>query len=173
MGVDIHTIVEVKKDGKWIEAQMDVFGWRSYAIFGFLANIRNYSESEYLTNHRGFPDDSEYLNEIPYPSDSIWAGNETNRQWINQGDYFGKGYLLLSELLAFDYNKTFWDRRITKPIMQGDRVVGYNGAARAEEGEGQIISYKEHLGQYFFDDLDKLKTLGEPENVRVIFYFDC
>jgi len=34
------------------------------------------------------------------------------------------------------------------------------------------MSMREHLGERYFDELNKLRQLGEPENVRVIFWFN-
>jgi hypothetical protein len=61
MGCDIHSAVEIKREGKWEkvgdifpledfmkeyhnkEFGSEPFDWRSYGMFGFLANVRNYS----------------------------------------------------------------------------------------------------------------------------------
>ena len=47
-----------------------------------------------------------------------------------------------------------------------------DGAAIAEEGEGTVITYRENLGEMFFTHLEELKALGEPEDVRIVFWFD-
>ena len=61
----------------------------------------------------------------------------------------------------------FWNRRITKYV--GNYI---NGAALAEEGEGKFLTYRENLGEWFFKHLNELKELGDPENVRIVFWFD-
>lgn len=43
MGTDIHTWVQVKENAGWADAGLVVFGDRNYALFGWLADIRNYS----------------------------------------------------------------------------------------------------------------------------------
>lgn len=56
MGCDIESFAEVKNQkGEWIKIKKKVFksdfggktsqpfAWRSYGIFGFLADVRNYS----------------------------------------------------------------------------------------------------------------------------------
>ena len=82
MGCDIHIFTEIQKANKWEEETGDNFSldkydrkrlkkkkgrypfdWRSYALFGFLADVRNYSHCEPLSECKGLPDDSEYLNE--------------------------------------------------------------------------------------------------------------
>jgi len=173
MGCDIHSFTEKrnKENNKWeIVEDSNPFDWRSYSVFAFIADVRNYDHCEPISLPKGLPDDSEFLNT---ETDDGWGGTETEKKRIEEMDYHSKSYLTLKELLDFDYNKTFWNRRIYKETYRADgSVSGGNGACLAEEGEGQIISYRENLGTGFFSDLEKLKTFGEPYDVRVIFYFD-
>lgn len=195
MGCDIHTIAEIKTSKGWLPLKSDgrtstwgtfyeeepeylsPFNWRSYSMFGFLADVRNYSHCTPLSEPRGLPDDSEHLNSpSPYSYDtSPMSGElipENERKTIKSdlldGGYHSHSFVTLSELLSFDYEQTFWDRRITKQTGPNS----WNGASLAEEGEGKVITYREHLGEGFFKDLELLKSLGEPENIRVLFWFD-
>ncbi len=186
MGCDIHSFAEKrnKKTGKW-EVVTDhftldsydqeyykkekgdhPFDWRSYSVFAFLAGVRNYDHCEPLSKPKGLPYDSEYLNTI--------VCNETIKQSIeSDGDYHSLSYLTLKELIEFDYDKTFWNRRIYRTTYRPDGTVsGVDGASVAEEGEGKMITYRENLGEFFFIHLEELKQLGEPEDVRVVFWFD-
>ena len=192
MGCDIHSFAEKrnKKTGKWEvvtdhftldafgqeyynkEKGDDPFDWRSYSMFAFLAGVRNYDHCEPLSEPKGLPDDSEYLNALEEPD---WMGyTETKKQSIeSDSNYHSLSYLTLKELLDFDYDKTFWNRRIYRETYRPDGTVsGGNGASLAEEGEGRIVTYRENLGEFFFIHLEELKQLGEPENVRVVFWFD-
>jgi hypothetical protein len=72
--------------------------------------------------------------------------------------------MLLSELLAFDYNKVFWDRRVMK---------GRNGASLAKVGEGVHLSYRAFLGKNYFESLEVMQGLGQPDLVRVVFCFNA
>lgn len=190
MGADIHSFAEVRKDGKWLRVEEPVFddygdkkitepfGWRSYAVFGFFADVKNYSHCTPISEPKGLPDDSEWLNS---PSKYAYAINpmsgepipenerETNKKDVQEdGNYHSMSWLTLKELLDYDYEQKFWDRRVTKQTSPN----GWNGAALAEEGEGQTITYREHLGEGFFKDIEVLKTLGSPEDVRIVFWFD-
>lgn len=190
MGADIHIFTERKENGKWIgvpniEGREDSswgtfyckkdkffapFNWRSYAVFGFLADVRNYSHSEVICEPKGFPDDSEVLNQPVEQNDVYGNSSEivTLKDELEDTDYHSRGWLTLKELLDFDYDKTFWDRRVMKQTSHNV----WNGAALAEEGEGKTITYREHLDVGFFNDLETLKSFGNPEDVRIIFYFD-
>lgn len=171
MGCDIHSFAEKKVNNKWKRVEEKIFlertepfGWRSYSMFAFLADVRNYDYCDPISEPKGFPDDSEFLND---PSE--YDTSKTNKEYLEEDyDYHSHSYLTLKELLDFDYDKTFWNRRITKQTGPNS----WNGASLAEEGEGEIISYRENLGKSFFKDLETLKTLGDPEEVRIIFYFD-
>jgi hypothetical protein len=169
MGCDIYSRVQVKKDGEWKtvifpifpsvrydlfkpassweEATAEPFNWRSYGMFGFLANVRNYSHVPPLSEPRGFPEDMDGADpdDLPYGDHSF--------SWLS-----------LPELLAFNYDQTFEDRRCT---------CDGSGAADAGEGNGEITTYRKFLGHDYFRDLAIMQLLGEdPANVRVVFGFD-
>jgi len=173
MGCDIHPIAEVRKEGKWTAVTADVFpfsewdrkyykkdggsapfDWRSYSMFAFLAGVRNLDHCEPLSEPRGIPDDaSEEAKEL----EAFWECNGHSHS-----------YVTLQELLAFDYDKTFGNRRVTKQVGPN----AWSGGELAEEGEGEIVTYRENLGPHFFAHLEALKALGEPQDVRVVFLFD-
>lgn len=176
MGADIHSFAEVRTTGKWVRVTeplfedyddkktTEPFAWRSYAVFGFLADVRNYSCCKPICEPKGLPDDSEYINRI-----SPYGYGGTFKEAL-QEDYncHSFSWLTLNELLDFDYEQTFCDRRVSKQVSPR----GWNNAALAEEGEGQIVTYREHLGNGFFKDIEVLKTLGSSEDVRIVFWFD-
>lgn len=58
MGCSIHTIVEIRKNGKWefVEEVPSEFEDRNYNLFGFLANVRNSFDAQGF-EVRGLPDD--------------------------------------------------------------------------------------------------------------------
>ena len=172
MGCDIHTYVEVRgPDGAWRYTKphfrlsewdrtwaekageepwrYEPFDSRSYAVFGVLAGVRNYSEAPMIANPKGFPID---VSPEVEAAAEYWGRDAHSRSWLS-----------VAELTAFDWDKVFWDRRVTK---QGD------GAARADEGEGKHVTLREHVGDWFFCDLETLKNLGDPDDVRVVFWFD-
>jgi hypothetical protein len=184
MGADIHAFAERKINNKWERATEKIFDpgtstWnntskpfsiRSYGIFGFLADVRNYSHIECITGEtRGLPQDSEYLNSVSSYCSGMGAYEESVKQELfNDGNYHSFTYVTLKELLEYDYDKVFEDRRYTK--QESPNV--FNGAAVAKEGEGQQKTIREFLGSWFFDEIEILKTLGEPEDVRVVMWFD-
>lgn len=160
MGTDLFGFVERKLGDSWVKVDYDLFPIRNYSVYAFLADVRNYDHCEPISEPRGLPEDSPYLNET---YDDGWYMT-TRRSDLLEGDYFCRTWLTLKELLAFDYDKVFWNRRVTK--KEGNV---WNGAALAEEGEGRMISYRDNLGDYYFNTLEDLKKFGEE--VRIIIWF--
>jgi hypothetical protein len=169
MGCDIHSFVEVRRTGKWHyaddlrfpmtygdpgETTNEPFFERDYGLFGFLGNVRNYSHSPVVAAYRGLPDDL-----------STGVANEY-REWDQYAH--SDSWVSLAELLAFDYDQIFWDRRVMKETSPGR----WDGAALAEEGEGTHLPLREFLGSHYFDRLHDLAQLGDPGDVRVVFWFD-
>lgn len=176
MGADIHSFAEVRKNGKWVRVEKPVFkegkepfGVRSYAVFGFLADVRNYSCCAPISEPKGLPEDSEYLN--AFTANDGW-GNLRQEMAEFQDFYHSCSHLTLKELLDFDYEQEFWDRRISRTTTYPNGAVVTDGACLAEEGEGETVTYRNHLGSWYFEDLETLKKLGAPEDVRVVFGFD-
>lgn len=96
MGCDIHTRYETKINGEWewVDAptglHWDALEERSYAMFGFLAGVRNYSAVEPLSEPRGVPDG-----------------------WDEPRGYHSHSWFTIEELLAIDPDSTVEDRRCT------------------------------------------------------------
>jgi hypothetical protein len=148
MGCDIRSYVEIRNGDQWEPSPGEVFDCRDYGLFGFLADVRNYSHSPVIAEPRGLPDD---------------VSPEMRTECDEWGDCHSTSWLTLAELLAYDYDQVFWDRRVTK---------GNNGAALADEGEGRHLPLREFLGPWYFGQLDELTRLGDPSSVRIVFWFD-
>ena len=116
-------------------------------MYGFLANVRNYSAVPFLSEPRGLCEDI----------------SKELLEHATDADGWGFSWLLLSELLDFDYDQEFEDRRVT---IKGD------GGCTAEPGGGRMTTYREFLTKAFFEDLEAMAWLGAPHNVRVVFWFN-
>lgn len=151
MGCDIHSAVEVFTDGKWEWTGERPLGDRNYALFGWLADVRNYSAIEPLAQPRGIPEDC-YIEDI---EDYILGDHSFS-------------WFLLSELLAVDYEAEVNDRRVTRQVGKNS----WDGGCTGTPEEGEKLPLREFLGEEFFEALDIMKTLGPPEKVRLVFGFD-
>lgn len=187
MGTDISTIEEVRdENGLWqmvspthpayaqFKNEYDYFpfGSRSYSVYGFLGNIRNSANSPFITESRGLPDDSVYLNSIEKGS---WFGDTTRASEIrNDGNNYGYSWVTLAELLAFNYDQAFENLRGSSlKRSPNGQVVSYHGNLELKPGEGEVMTLRNHLeNTYFFEHVEGLRAFGEPENVRVIFWFN-
>jgi len=149
MGCDIHSRAEKCVNGKWLVIPgFEPFDWRSYGMYGFLADVRNYSAVPPLSQPRGLPNDAP-----PDEEEGIWLGDHS----------FSR--LSLKELTAFNYDQPLEDRRYTRQ----EAPNYFNGAATAEPGNGKMTTYREFLGEAFFKDLQRLREMGAE---RVVFGFD-
>lgn len=172
MGCDIHAYAEYRdQDGDWRKVG-DVFpvedwyrehfgkdksdaafDWRHYGMYGFLADVRNYSAVPSLASPRGLPDDVSA--EVRAEADD-WGVDGHSHSWFS-----------VKELTAFDYDQPIEDRRVTREISPGYR----DGGCTAEPGGGEVTTWRQFLPSIYFRDLDLLAAIEAPE-VRVVFWFD-
>lgn len=146
MGADIHMYGEKKNANGEYEMVGEFFDLRSYSIFAFLADVRNYSAIKPISPTRGIPTDVSY--EVKYFYNS-WFGDAHSASWLT-----------LDELFNFDYQLECEDRRCT---INGD------GGRTAPKGEGKKTTYQEFLGNIYFKELSELKNCQAD---RVVFWFD-
>jgi hypothetical protein len=150
MGCDIHCRAERCVNGKWeVIPKLYPFDWRQYGMYGFLANVRNYSDVPPISEPRGLPPD-------------CTSNDEDDSRWLGDHSY---SWLSLAELLAFNYDAEVEDRRVTVKMPGG----WINGGATAEPGGGTPTTFRAFLGDPFFEELEKLKAAGAE---RIVFGFD-
>lgn len=147
MGCDIHSHAEHKVDGKWkVIPGLTPFDWRSYGMYGFLAGVRNYSAVPPISEPRGTPDD---------------AAPEIRESWESWDmDGHSHSWLSVAELSSFNYDQEMEDRRVMR---------NNDGGCTCDPGDGEKMTYREFLGDAFFEDLKKLQAAGAE---RVVFWFD-
>lgn len=142
MGCDIHIVYEVKvagmdryssieiAAGDYTKGEYAPLDYRSYSLFAFLANVRNYSAIRAISMPRGLPADS-----------SPKAAN-----YGDDCDYHAHSWLFVNELVKFDYGQAIEDRR--------------SNGSTLREGCGEITTYREFLGKQYFADLQRLVKEG-------------
>ena len=173
MGCDIHSLCEVKVEGKWTVVR-DMFPtseWerelytrrgkpnpnkktaplddRHYGTFAWLAGVRNYSGIEPILEPRGLPRD---MSDELKGEHEGWGSDGHSGSWLSLGD-----------LLGFDYDAVMENRRVTK---------GLDGGHTAEPGDGEKMTWREFLNPELFRAIETMKTLGKPGDVRIVFWFD-
>lgn len=171
MGCDIHSFVERREDGRWVRLTGDLFPdndqWsepdepfpnRNYDLFGFLADVRNYSHCPVIAEPRGLPDDV---------SSEIRAEHE---DWGR--DAHSTSWLTVAEMADFPYDQTFENRRTTRTTVMPWGTTIVNGVALAEEGEGDHVTVRDFLGEWYFERLAELVKLGNQTDVRITYWFD-
>jgi len=152
MGCDIHSHAEKKTEAGYEKiSELEPFDWRSYGMFGFLANVRNYSDVPPISERRGVPADMSAEVAKDYEG---WDTDAHSASWLS-----------VAELAAFDYDAKMEDRRVTRQTGPNS----WNGGATAEPGGGKEMTFREFLGDGFFADIKKLQDVGAD---RIVFWFD-
>jgi len=162
MGTDIMRCKFQKQvDEVWVETDDDPCDFtdgRSYALFGWLADVRNYSAIAPLAKMRGLPDDiiqarqkREKERHPLYDSDSMEDYDYREFSWT---------WLLVDEFRAVDFDQIVEDRRCT---------IGSNGGATCEPGQGVLETLREFLGEHSMYLIEKLMA---SDVERIVFAFD-
>jgi len=157
MSCDIHILYQKKTPDGWISVSPPAAGEysdgpftnRCYAIFAFLADVRNYSAITPISAPRGLPDD---LNDDSFKQDSEDYGHTPS-------------WLTVAELLTYNYDQEVEDRRVGKQVAPNI----YDGAWQCPPGEGKKLSLAAYLGLLFFKDLLTIHRAGID---RIVFCFD-
>jgi hypothetical protein len=149
MGCDIHAYVEVNNNGTW-ELDKEIFDVRHYGLFGWLANVRNYSGIKPLSEPRGIPEDI---------SDAVKRQLEC---WAM--DAHSCSYLTGEDLLNVNYDQIVWDRR----VMRGND----GGCTTDNPSEGRRLTLRQFLNGEVMRDILSLNKYPDRSKVRVVFWFD-
>jgi hypothetical protein len=152
MGADIHSHVEVFRDGAWRKATGNLFPTnearygerpdepfphRNYRMFGFLAGVRDHDIPP-ITQPRGLPDDVSPEVRADHGPDDVHDGD----------GYFSASWLTVAELLDEDpYDRTFLSAEGTTTV-------------------------RDYLDEWFFERVAELTAIGDPKLTRVVFWFD-
>lgn len=163
----LYAFAEVLENGKWVLntkaifsnaygvdiKETNPFNFISDNLMMYLCNFNNESRIPYRFINKGFPQDSEYLNqEIPIlgrndEGDRITLGKNTRREDLfnNKGtSHHNHVYL---DTLLIDHNQTFIDA--------------------VDDTEK---TYEDFLGNTYMQHLKELQELGEPKEVRIVYF---
>lgn len=147
MGCDINMKIQIKTSRGWETAYHDDYNERNYALFGWLADVRNYSGIKPLDKPRGYPNDYR----VEYDMDRHLAS------WFN-----------LEELDQINYDQIIEDRRYTVQIAPN----AWNGGATCTQGQGERMTLRNFLGQHFIQWLTNLHVEVNGRDCRIVFDFD-
>lgn len=99
MGCDIHVHTEVKINGQWHHYNAPEVN-RNYALFAYMANVRNYGDITPISEPKGLPDDVSFM--VQFDSD----------RWGDDGH--SHSYLTADEIVLVDefYKKLLEAREV-------------------------------------------------------------
>jgi hypothetical protein len=200
MGTDINIYAEVRIAGRWQLAEpveknsmwseefnklcpewkpKELYSVRNRSVFAILANVSNpmfaVASFDYISEPRGLPKDvSKEL--------ADWRTS-----WGS--DAFAESWLLLEELLAFDWHgkqivrRGNVDGRAAYLFHPGRRRFPHDEwpkglpIAVANQGRGVevtwIETYAEAVGdEFLIETMRSLQSYGQSHDVRIVFWFD-
>lgn len=139
MGCNIHLVYEKRlEDGTYeavdvpcVSSKWDALDNRNYGLFGFLADVRNYSGVKPIAADRGVPDDASPI----------------AKEFLGDADIHSCSWILVDEFLSVDRLATIEDRRL-------------GGARSCDPGEGKTETVEDFLGSGVFERLAELKAAG-------------
>ena len=149
MGTDIHITLEKRNaSGEWVKIPNDIDFGRNYALFNWLAGVRDYSAIPVLDGANvGLPVDASL------ESAEFHEFNHT------------AGWVAVESLIGFHYDQIVEDRRVTRQI--GPNM--WSGGCTAGAGNGRSTTYRDLFGVWYFKCLDEIQALGAE---RILFSFD-
>lgn len=157
MGCDIYTYVEkrnLKNEWDFVK-DYEPFEFRNYGVFGFLADVRNYSMVTPIDEPRGVLHDmSQELTE----EFESWGMNCYSHSWLS-----------VRELVEYDYMQAVNDRRVTRQVGSNS----WDGGVTGNPDEGMQMTLAAFLGSEFMVDVRILERMSEDnlDSVRVVFWF--
>jgi len=176
MGCDIHGWMETKHGGSnnvkvWWNQELEVPRDRNYDFFGILADVRNYAGAKPISEPKGVPSDV---------SEEV---KEEIEHWGADGHSYS--YVTLKEFDDYDWESESIDGRISTIRKStgeelGKALYDYRQDLSKEELDKIDVEFK-HLKRKAKDLLSpKWKAYIElmqtyssnPENVRIVFWFD-
>ena len=143
---------------------------RNSPLFAMLANVNNgrflREEVSPIALPRGLPPDVS-------PELASWSAT-----WGEDGH--DHSWLTLEELLAYDWSQVAKCRGVVDPSIahrfEGDPLLPMRYSTAADGRGTRVVwreTYRSLAGPHFFDVLlPHLRSLGAPDEVRIVFWFD-
>lgn len=150
MGISVIAFSEKRDGDRWVLVEREVLDFHSRTDSAFLAGVWNTSLVPPIAEPRGAP----AVMSEPVTAELVAYGS----------DAVAPSWLSVEELLRFDYEQRFEDRRVARRAPQG----WMDHAVTGEPGQGRIVTYREFLGLDFFEELERLSASGAE---RVVFWF--
>lgn len=171
MGCNIHGYMEILTENGWY-ALKNLSSERDYDTYGILFGVRVYIDIPPVVETRGFPEDAYYKTKREYEA---WEGDAHSPSWMN-----------VKDLLAYDWDQTGMDNRISEIDKYTGKEKGKASYThlqdRPEECEKRGV-YLKHLErragdllsntwQEYIEEMKKLAEKYGEEGVRVVVWFD-
>lgn len=175
MGCDIHIYIEQKgSDGIWYNRdyfvpvpvtskwrkyeRVPIISYRSYALFAFLANVRNYDNIPCLDDPRGLPGNL---------SEDVWSEWE---KW--EPDAHSASYFTLLELIEAqeDLKDKFYKNR--EEVSWPFAVDAFDKFVDELKKRADILGIISDFEWYSIHQEIREKAMEKATQLRIVFWFD-
>ena len=188
MGCDIHIYVEKKVNGKWeciddlkkdedgffeIKGE-EIYHGRNYILFALLANVRNYSGVEPISEPKGLPVDlSDQVKEIS----DIWIGNSHSHSYLTLQELLNYDFETMIPDIGYILNET-WEK-FQETLKNGS--PDYSLLYPCDDWITSDLGWMDRMWeqpaktidkQFYEKTIPRLKELGSPDEIRIVFWFD-
>lgn len=157
---------------------------QNYALFAILANVRNLDEPGclgWLFGLLGFPRKRSESAYIPISDprglpDDLSPDLKKMASFDNQVDFHSWSWLMLREILDYD-----WDKPVTFSGKATDQYPGAYLDKKADppmlvpRGRTKVdvqVTPREEASEFLEEVVPKLQEYGNPDEIRVVFWFD-
>lgn len=202
MGCDIHINVEVRKNGIWnhvkklwgtwdndINTYKEIYESRNYILFALLANVRNQYNLTPISQPKGLPKD---ITISVKEESNEWGTDGHSHSWLTlkeliefnwENEFLNEGCVNAAQFKDYlDNGKpSSWCRgvglvSVETPTSTRNMIENYGLQHPFLEKTYTVVSwsenYKSYCSEFFEKTIPKLKELGKPEDVRIVFWFD-
>ena len=191
----------IHEDGsEWnAEFTAEPYSGRNYDLFAILADVRNGRGFAGIKTGEGFNPIAEPKG---VPNDVCPEIQEEYESWGGGGDGHSHSYFTIKELRDYDWGQFTMHRGVFSfeqykkyketgefPQMWSAMISGPNIAVIEEDEADKMIAnpnlslgthvnahwaetYSESAGNFLTKTIPALEALGEPEDVRIVFWFD-
>ncbi len=181
MGCDVHDFVELWDGGRWTWMRDEVFTdwrngptcrplYRSYALFGLLAGVRD-QDVPVIHAPRGLPADlSPELREkfgFTFPQDCPHGVGARCSCVYEHSGLFGHSWATGAELLAYDFSRTL------ACSACHDADCHRHSYHWCEEEAAHRVTVADYIGEGWVGTLRQISGLAaDPAHVRLVYAFD-
>jgi hypothetical protein len=106
-----------------------------------------------------------------YKSEDVLPENDYYHFFIHWNDLKRLNYIAFEDVLKFDYKKNINPNVYRQKNKWQHKCLDCEFLAKKNSSD-KNLTYENYLGKRFFEDLENLKKIGKPSDIRICFFID-